>query len=173
VVSEALNVVRPESRLFGHTGGMKGIPTLIFLVFLVGAIVLENAPSESAQVSQVVRGLASDASSLESSDHDQPLGAGRVVSQNPLPTSSVRPSKRLTPSLGKLDCGVRQGFSNDQPSGELHQPNGSPRLTAVHLSELVGSSQQRAQFEAAKMLHPGLERLDPLDLYFEDVSWPY
>ncbi len=173
VVSEAQNVVQCESRLFVHTGSMKGIPFLILLAFSAGAVISDGLGRFDEPVKPLGRG--------PSSITQQDVAAHHLLAQEPVETQALVPShgptevasQRLTkssevrrPETSKIQSNGRSLTSQSL----LDRPR---RRTVGHLSELVGSSQQRAKFEAAQMLHPELEKLDPLDLYFDDVSWPY
>jgi hypothetical protein len=152
---------------------MKGIPILILLAFFAGAVIGDGLGSLDEPVTPVDRG--------PSPITFKNVAAQNLLAQEPVETQVFMPahganevaSQRLSQLNGIHNSGIPQVHSgNHSPTNQslLDRPQGR---TVGHLSELVGSSQQRAQFEAAQMLHPELEKLDPLDLYFDDVSWPY
>ncbi|NQU49197.1 MAG: hypothetical protein HQ519_11160 [Planctomycetes bacterium] len=152
---------------------MKGIPILILLAFFAGAVIGAGFGNGDEPVVPLDRGTS-------------PITFKNVAAQNrlakePVETQVLVPahganevaSQRLPQRSGLQSPGIRQDHTNGR-SLTSQSPLDRPRSRTVgHLSELVGSSQQRALFEAAQMLHPELENLDPLDLYFDDVTWPY
>ena len=173
MVSEAVDAVPPVNRHSWHTGSMKGIPFLILLAFSAGAVIGAGLGRFDEPVRPLDRGTSPIA--------QQNVAAQNLLAQDPVETQVLVPaqgptkvaSQRLLQRSGMLSPGIRQFHTNGRSLASQSLLDRPRRRTVGHLSELVGSSQQRAQFEAAQMLHPELERLDPLDLYFDDVSWPY
>jgi len=152
---------------------MKGIPILILLAFFAGAV--------------VGAGFGSGGEPVDRLDRDpypitfKNVAAQNLLAQEPVETQVLMPVQRstkvalqrLTQLPGLHNPGLSQDHSSDRSLTSQSLLDRPRRRSVGHLSELVGSSQQRVQFEAAKMLHPELEKQDPLDLYFDDVSWPY
>jgi hypothetical protein len=152
---------------------MKGIPILILLAFFAGAVIGDGLGSNGEPVDRLDRG--------PSPVGQQNLALPSLLAQEQVETQVLVPphratevtSQQLTQRSGIHSPGIRQVHANGRSLTSQSLLDRPRRQTVGHLSELVGSSQQRAQFEAAKMLHPELEKLDPLDLHFDDVSWPY
>ena len=173
MVSEAVDEVPPVNRHSWHTGSMKGIPILILLAFFAGAVIGDGLGSLDEPVKPVDRGPLPITL--------QNVAAPNLLAKEPIDAQVFMPvqrstkvaSQRLIQLPGLHNSGISQVHKNGRSLTSQSLFDRPRRRTVGHLSELVGSSQQRAQFEAAKMLHPELEKLDPLDLYFDDVSWPY
>lgn len=149
---------------------MKGIPILILLAFFAGAVVgggLCNIDEPAFESDCALPAVLQDQTRVE------PLGEDSLETKETLPViRAIEVTPQKSPrSSGKPRIGTRKVQLSDH-SSTCQFPDRRNRRTPS-LSELAGSSQQRVQFEAAQMLHPELEKLDPLDLYFDDVSWPY
>jgi hypothetical protein len=152
---------------------MKGIPILVLLAFSAGAVIGAGFGSNGEPVKPLDLGPSSIA--------QQNVAAQNLLAQEPVETEVLMPvqrstkvtSQRFPQRSGIHNPGISQVHTNGRSLISQSLLDRPRRRTVGHLSELVGSSQQRAQFEAAQMLHPELEKQDPLDLYFDDVSWPY
>ncbi len=146
---------------------------MILLAFFAGAVIGAGFGSFDEPVKPLDLGPSSIA--------QQNGGALNLLAQEPVETQVLMPVQRSTKVAsqrwpqrpGIQSPGIRQVYKSGRSLSSQSLLDRPRRRTVGHLSEFVGSSQQRAQFEAAKMLHPELEKLDPLDLYFDDVSWPY
>ena len=152
---------------------MKGFPILILLAFFAGAVIGAGFRSFDEPAEQLDRGPYPITIKNVAAPNLLVQEPTRVQELVPAHRATEVTSQRLTQRPGIQSPGLRQVHTNGRSLASQSLLDRPRRRTVGHLSELVGSSQQRAQFEAAQMLHPELERLDPLDLYFDDVSWPY
>ena len=152
---------------------MKGAPFLILLAFIAGAVI----GSDFGNIDQPAGKVDYEKPSTSIQDQSAPSGLGEEPINTQVPellNNAVETrSQQFEQSAGKPRPNTRH-YELSGPFLSFHtQLDPSRRRSVCPLSELVGSSQQRVQFEAAKMLHPELEKLDPLDLYFDDITWPY
>ena len=152
---------------------MKGTPFLILLAFIAGAVI----GSDFGNIDQPVGEVDYEKPSNSTQDQSVPIGLDEEPINTQVPellSNAVETrSQQFEQSAGKPKPNTRHHESSDPFLSFQTQLDPSRRRSVRPLSELVGSSQERVQFEATKMLHPELEKLDPLDLYFDDITWPY